>query len=350
MSKKVKMTRSELDILVIEMLELESQQINEGIMETAKLGAIITMSVPDVIKIAQADPNVKGGDGYKQGITNIIERAGSPKKAIDIAYKIFSGSLIEKVISLAKGRVQAKQKAMAKAKGQTYKEWSTDGLPMNVSYIRKLISYTNNKYPGILTDNIISKFSKYIKKLIESLNPYADGSLLVSKIFEGFGTSSKEQPKNPQSQPAVSSPPPEQQQAIPQAEPEKKQNIVSFFEDTAAEDAELIQEFVDEFYGSEGESIDFNNLSLEELDDMADEFFDMYGFDPRVSLDIYDPETEQVEEPTKVTDEVTPGVQKLDPDVFVGPEKENPKSQKTPVAQKKKRKSRLSNLIKRFKK
>ena len=57
-----------------------------------------------------------------------------------------------------------------------------------------------------------------------------------------------------------------------------------FFQIAMEDDEDqLMQDFLDEYYGVEGESIDIANLSNDEIDDIADEFYSMYGYDPRVS-------------------------------------------------------------------
>tara|TARA_B100000900_G_scaffold280562_1_gene239996 strand:+ start:1462 stop:2469 length:1008 start_codon:yes stop_codon:yes gene_type:complete len=333
----VKLSRKELNIIIENYLNeadpriaradrshmsLSTQQLDEGLFEGSKLGVFIARITNNVMTISAR------GD-WKNAIKEIVRKAGSAKKAMDNAYKILASNLVNNVVGLAKKPYQNRLKEIAKSVGMTFEKYSKTYPAIDIPYIKQLIDYCDSQYPGILTDSLKRKFKGPLTRLMSRLNPHIDSNAYFDAMFNNIPLPSVVQPET------------EKIPSIAQATPKNPvQASVEFFQTAIENDDELMQDFLDEYYGYEGESVDITNLTDAEIDDIADAFYDMYGYDPRVSYndEVSPPPTPTIEPPLEDTD--IDMEDNLDPSPAV-------KTRTTPA--KKRRKQRIRNILKRLK-
>ena len=264
----MKVTRTQLNQIIKEYVTSDEDILEEislsSIGSSLSLGAFITRITFDVQTIAQ-----KGN--WKSAVRNIVKKAGSARKAMNNAYKILTSDLVDTVVNLSKGQYQKRVKQIAKNKGMSFSEFSKAYQVIDVEYLRQIVEYCDSRYPGILNDKLKRKFRQPLTSLMRRLNPHIDADRYFDAIFYGATLGTAPEPKPP-TPPVLSDPPTPEEAAV------------EFFEGALSEEEQLIQDFLDDYYGYTDQSVDFDSLSDEEVNDISDAFYDMYGWDPRVSF------------------------------------------------------------------
>ena len=308
----MKLTKRQLNEIINQfLLSDDTIQLQEGLGDTARLTLFITRITPDVVSIAK-DKEISAP------VKSIVRKAGSARSAMDNAYEILTSSMVNTVVNLAKSNYQSKIKEYARKKEMTFKEFSKIYPPIDVVFLRKLTSFCNSNYPGVLTDRLISKFRRPVINLMNKLNPHSNNEKLFDLIFKNLDTNYSDQEvlKMYRAGDAIKEP---QDTPPREIEPDKKpeENAVEFFKIAEEENYNELQRFIEDFYGYKDQSIDFDSLSKSEIDEMSDEFYNLYGYDPRTSF---------LTDEDKAVSISEPGKEKTD--YFVGPTQSSPEEVK----------------------